>query len=57
MNKKMIGAALLVLGGIGMIVLLTYGGPVLPHIIGPTTVAIIGLVLLMLRPKAKEYQP
>ncbi len=57
MNRKTIGAALLVLGGIGMIVLLTYGGPVLPHIIGPTTVAIIGLVLLMLRPKAKEYKP
>ena len=56
MNKKMIGAVLLVLGGIGMIVLLTYGGPVLPHIIGPTTVAIIGLVLLLLKPKAKEYK-
>ncbi len=57
MNKKMIGAALLVLGGIGMVVLLTYGGPVLPHIIGPTTVAIIGLALLMLKLKAKEYKP
>ncbi len=53
MNRKMIGAALLVLGGIGAIVLLTYGGPVLPHIIGPTTVAIIGLALLVLKTKAK----
>ncbi len=53
MSRKTIGAALLVLGGIGMIVLLTYGGPALPHIIGPTPVAIIGLVLLMLKPQAK----
>jgi len=49
MTRKTIGIALLIIGGFGMIVLLTYGGPVLPHIIGPTTVAIIGLVLLLLK--------
>ena len=53
MNRKIIGTALLVLGAIGAIVLLTYGGPALPHIIGPTTAAIIGLALLVLKPKAK----
>jgi hypothetical protein len=53
MNRKIIGAVLLVLGAIGAVVLLTYDGPVLPHIIGPTTVAIIGLVLLVLKPKTK----
>jgi hypothetical protein len=53
MSRKTIGIALLVIGGLGMVVLLTYGGPVLPHLIGPTTVAIIGLVLLLLKPRAK----
>jgi hypothetical protein len=53
MNRKTIGAALLIIGGIGMVVLLTYGGPVLPHIIGPTTLALIGLVLLLLKGKAQ----
>ena len=57
MNRKTIGVGLLVIGAIGMVVFLTYGGPVLPNIIGPTTVAIIGLVLLVLKPKAKEYKP
>jgi len=46
MIKKIVGGVLLAVGILGMIILLTYGGPILPHIIGPTVVAIIGGGLL-----------
>ena len=53
MIKKIIGTLLLVIGGSGMIILLTYGGPVFPHIFGPTIVAIIGGAMLGFRRKPK----
>jgi len=37
---------------LGIFILLTYGGPVLPHIIGPTVVAGIGVFLLLYKKKA-----
>ena len=53
MTQKIIGIALLLLGGLGMIVLLTYGGPVFPHIVGPSTVAVIGAIVLLFKRKSK----
>jgi hypothetical protein len=53
MTREIIAIALLLLGGLGIIVLLTYGGPVFPHIIGPTTVAVIGAIVLLFKRKSK----
>ena len=53
MTRKIIGTVMLVIGVLGIIVLLTYGGPVLPHIIGPTALAVIGAIILLLKRKAK----
>ena len=53
MLRKIIGITLLVVGGFFIIVLLTYGGPVWPHIVGPITLAVIGLILLVLKRKNK----
>lgn len=53
MLRKIIGTVLLVIGSLFSIVLLTYGGPVFPHIIGPITLAVIGVILLILKRRAK----
>jgi hypothetical protein len=53
MTRKIIGTILLVIGALGSIVLLTYGGPVLPHIIGPSTLAVIGAIVLLFKGKTK----
>ena len=53
MLRKIIGITLLVVGGFFIIVLLTYGGPVWPHIMGPITLAVIGTIILILKGKAK----
>ncbi len=53
MTRKNIGIALLLVGVFGMIVLLTYGGPVLPHIVGPIVVTAIGLLVFFYKGKAK----
>ena len=52
MMRKNIGIALILVGGFGMIVLLTYGGPVLPHIVGPATLAVIGLAAVFYKGKS-----
>jgi len=46
MLRKIIGITLLVVGGFFIFVLLTYGGPVWPHIMGPSTLAVIGAIVL-----------
>jgi hypothetical protein len=46
MIRKISGITLVVVGGIMIIVLLTYGGPIFPHIIGPVLLTGIGGVLL-----------
>ena len=51
MLKKTVGTILLIAGAIGIVVLLTYGGPVLPHIVGPGASAALGTVLLVFKPK------
>ena len=49
MISKIIGMVLLVVGVFGIIVLLTYGGPIFPHVIGPTILAIAGGALIALK--------
>ena len=53
MVKKIIAIVLLVFGVLGSFVLLTYGGPILPHIVGPITALVVGLGLLFYKRKAK----
>jgi hypothetical protein len=53
MIRKMIGTILVLVGAFFMIVLLTGGGPVLPHIVGPATVTVLGAILLTFKRKAK----
>ena len=52
MIRKIIGITLLVIGGFFGIVLIA-GGLVWPHIIGPGILAVIGVILLVLKGKAK----
>ncbi len=52
MAKKIIGTILFVVGGALIVVLLTYGGPVFPHIIGPGLLVLIGAILLTVKRKA-----
>ena len=53
MIKKIIGIILLALGVLGIFILLTYGGPIFPHIFGPTVVTIIGGAVFAIKQKAK----
>ena len=52
MIRKIIAIAMLLIGALGMLVLLTYGGPVFPHIIGPTALAVIGAIVLLFKRKS-----
>lgn len=51
MIRKIIAGILIVLGGLGIIVLVASGGPVLPHIVGPIVLVAIGIVLFALKRK------
>ncbi len=53
MIRKIIGMILLIVGGLLIIVLLTYGGSVFPHIIGPIALAAAGALLLLFKRQAK----
>jgi len=53
MTRKIIGTVLLVIGVLGIIVLLTYGGPVFPHVVGPIVAAVIGLTVFFYKGKAR----
>lgn len=52
-TQVVIGIILVAIGGFFIVVLLTGGGPVLPHIVGPITVAVIGTILLVFRRRVK----
>jgi hypothetical protein len=51
MAQKIISIGLLLIGVLGIIVLLSYGGPVFPHIFGPTVVTAIGAFVFMYKKK------
>lgn len=46
MKQKMIGAILLVASVVIAAFLLIDGKPIIPHMIGPTTLAVVGVVVL-----------
>ncbi len=52
MIRKAIGTILVVVASVLAISLLTGGGPILPHIIGPIALAVIGVILLTFKKKA-----
>ena len=52
MTRKIIGTVLLLIGALIGIVLLTYGGPVFPHIIGPIVFIASGAFFLLSKQKA-----
>jgi predicted membrane channel-forming protein YqfA (hemolysin III family) len=52
MVRKAIGIILMIAAGVLAIMLLTYGGPIMPHILGPITLAIAGVLFLAIRKKA-----
>jgi hypothetical protein len=51
--QVVIGSILVAIGGFVIIVLLTGGWPILPHIVGPISVALIGTLLLVLRRRTR----
>jgi hypothetical protein len=52
MIRKIIGTILILVGGFLLVVLLT-NGLLFPHILGPTTLAVIGAILLALPGKTR----
>jgi hypothetical protein len=54
MIRKIIGGILAVLGAMLATVILTGGGPVLPHIIGPVVLISVGLILLLMKGSASK---
>ena len=54
MARKIIGMTLLIIGGLLSLVLLMYGGPILPHIIGPIILTAIGVFLLAVKGKVNK---
>ena len=53
MIRNIVGTSLVLIGGFFIVVLLTGGGPVFPHIAGPATVTVLGAILLTFERKAK----
>jgi len=53
MIKKIIGVILLVVGVFVGLVLLTYDGPIFPHILGPVVFVTTGAILLLVKRKGK----
>ncbi len=54
MVRKIIGTTLLIVGGLLGFVLLMYGVPILPHIIGPIVLIMIGVFLLAAKGKSNK---
>ncbi|MEP7288591.1 MAG: hypothetical protein ABI947_22795 [Chloroflexota bacterium] len=46
MIRKAIGTILLIVAGVITVLLLTGGGPLVPHMVGPITLAVVGVILL-----------
>lgn len=54
MIRKIVGGVLAALGVIVATVILTGGGPILPHIVGPIVLVSVGLVLLLMKGSARK---
>ncbi len=51
MIKKSIGVILILVGAVILIALLTGGGPMFPHVVGPAVLGITGITLIVLPQK------
>jgi len=51
MLKKVLGTTFVIVGGTLIVLLLTYGGPIFPHIIGPTALTAVGIALVAVKGK------
>ncbi len=49
---KIIGGFLLAAGALMIFILLTYGGPVFPHILGPAALSVVGASVLWLKKRS-----
>lgn len=49
MIRKIFGGILAFIGVLGVTLLLTGGGPLLPHIVGPLVLIGVGLLLLLMK--------
>ncbi len=54
MIRKTIGTILIIVGGVLMVLLLTGGGSIFPHMIGPGSLAVIGVILLATKGKTNK---
>jgi hypothetical protein len=54
MIKKAIGTIFVIVGGTLIVLLLTYGGPIFPHIIGPTALTAVGVALVAIKGKGNK---
>jgi hypothetical protein len=54
MNKKIIGTILLIAGLVLGVVLFANGRLIFPHVIGPATLTVIGVILLAIKNKASS---
>ena len=54
--KTLAASVLIVAGTVILIVLLTYGGPVFPHVAGPAVLLAVGVMLLATRRKGGQNE-
>ena len=54
MIRKIMGTILVILGGLGVVVLVFGGGPILPHVLGPITLAGVGTIVLAHKGKGRK---
>jgi len=52
MIRKAIGAILVIAAGVVAVLLIARGGPILPHILGPVVLAIVGVLHFTVKKKA-----
>lgn len=56
MLRNIIAVVLLAIGGLIGLVLLTYGGPIWPHLAGPIVMIGVGLVVLLYKRGKKQQK-
>jgi len=54
MIRKVLGTILIIASGVLSVVLLTNGRLIFPHVIGPGSLALIGVILLAVKNKANK---
>ena len=54
MLRKVLGTIFVLVGGTLIMLLLTYGGPIFPHILGPSVLTAVGVALVAVKGKGKK---